>query len=154
MSRDTTKNLDTTQSELDTAPQKNRVPMHRQTQGFIRKEEGYFYYGFPNTRYVTDKALLAGYEFVTEDMAQLDSTSMNYSSSKSKYVTCIANPRMRDETPLTAREFVFMRIREDLHEQDMLDQAVEADTLESQMTPATLARKDLGMYQDYQRQLK
>ncbi len=155
MSKDTSKSLDTAHSELDTAPQKKRVPMHRQSQGLIRQEEGYRYYGFPNTRHVTDKALLAGYEFVTAEMAALDEGSMTYSASEAKKrVTFIANPRMRDETPITSREFVFMRIPLDLHEQDLVDQAIDADELESRMTPATAPKGGLGMYQDYQRQLK
>lgn len=155
MSKDTNKSLDTSKTDLDSHQRPTRVPLHRQRQELIRTEEGWFYYGFPNTKYWIERALKAGYEFCTEDDASVDTGNMSYANTSSKkHITVVANPRLRDETPYAAREIVFMRIPEHLHNQDLADAALEVDEQESRMTPATSAKSGLGMYQDYQRKLR
>lgn len=153
MSKDTQRSLDVANSELDVAPQSKRIPLHEQGQTLFKKEGGYFYYGFPNTKYHVDRALLAGYEFVTPEQAGVDEANMKYASTSTKNrVTVIANPRLRDETPYTSREQVFMRIPQELHDQDIEARAKIADDQERVMKRASAPKPGLGAYEEYSRE--
>lgn len=153
MSKDTIKDSDISKADLDAAPKAKRVPIHEQRQDLFEKESGYFYYGFPNTKHWTEKALKAGYEFVSASSASQDEENIKYATtSNSNRLTVIANPRMRDETPFTSRETVYMRIPQHLHDQDLEDRAKLATDQERVMQRASNVKKSLGMYEEYSRE--